>query len=120
MAPKFVSIQGHSIRLSNVKSFGISEADPALDPLTAAETAKKIEDEKKKQYEQKLNGGSWLVLGIALLDKYLESKKPPEPSKPARYYFYVTSFQDDNYRFYGYKTEVERYQKIVEDALASA
>lgn len=128
MAPKFVSIQDQSIRLSNIKSFGISAADPKFDPLTAdeiaAETAKKIEEEKKKkQLEEKLDEGGLLGVGMRLLNKYLESKKLPEPShepsRPARYYFYVTSFQGDNYRFYGFKTEVERYQKTVEDALAS-
>lgn len=103
MSSPFVSIQGHSIRVSNIKAFGISREEVKSEP---------------EPQKTSLPGENLIVTALDLLETAIKKKLSPIPQvETPRYCLYVTSYQGDNYRFYGDKTEVERCQKILQDAL---
>lgn len=109
MSSSFVSIKGQSIRVSNIKAFGVKceEVEP---PPQQPKPQRKCEP-----------GTSNLVAALDLITMVVEKFTPETISMPQeetqRYYLYVTSFQGDNHRFYGDKAEVDRYHEILQDAL---
>lgn len=115
MSSSFVSIKGQSIRVSNIKAFGVKceEVEPQPQP------------QQPKPQKKREPSTSNLVAALDLITMVVEKFTPETISMPQekpqeetqRYYLYVTSFQGDNHRFYGDKAEVDRYHEILQDAL---
>ena len=104
MEPKFIQFGGTRIKLSNIKNYGISyEAYEVKRPPTQTEInrgIKRAEDRKKKRKKWDILGKFVDEVDVAYLSSnyYKEERSRPENKK--QYYLYVTTYQNDNYKFY--------------------
>lgn len=111
MSSSFVSIKGHSIRVSNIKAFGVGCEEVKVEPPPQPSKPKKQREPGTSNLEAALD------LIVMVLEKYSQTTISMPQESIKKYYLYVTSFQGDNHRFYGDKAEVDLYHEILQDAL---
>lgn len=97
MSREFVNINNTRIKRSNIKTFGVSFLDIA------------VEDDFSTGVDKFVSGISGLLtLNVEKMEHFLK------PTKSRKRFIFITTYQNDNYRFFEKDINIEETLKLLE------
>jgi len=109
MSIKFFKIENTNIKLNNIKQYGISYEEKPEPSYSSSELS---------SLSSLLIGTIVCAAALCLFGKNKDKNKDKDKDNK-NYYMYITTYQNDNFKFYGDKKYLENKLSELDDLMTS-